>query len=463
MPKEFQDYEGSLPDGESPFYVAGDGFLRLINFKVDESKLQPQHEAIIKKELVRFLLAATKALGPGEYKLRCVGSASATGSFDRNAVLSDERAYNAAEFAIESFQKEAPTNPHVSTCKLIPDPKPTADTAAQADVLERHIAHSDIEKKQAHFRAAQFVFSARRNNPKGSQIFQIREIYLFKFTSKSEPLPAALERIKQAVASKTVLSFFLKRVKFIKAILERLEGFLTLVTSALGPEGKLATIMINFMIPEEMDSCYEIKNSVNNHALFRMNGTGNKMSFGVSDILELIAESISAMKGVVKAIKTIQGLPASADKSVQFIEKFVKDLHSDAVELARSFGDGFAEAVDVFLTMSENGVTSRAMFAPSSGFVPFTFHDHTANHQVTEPGGREARRNVFGVAFNEAVDLEFGGPVANNWTDFQAQVKIKRLIVDILEVETLSNGTFFQLKANYPSDIVIGPTNIVKD
>jgi hypothetical protein len=463
MPKEFQDFEGSLPDSEDSFHVAGDGFLRLTNFVVNVSSLRDEHRKIIEKKLLPFLLAATKALGPGEYNLLCLGSASATGTFARNGVLSDERAENSAEYAIALFNQQAPMNPHVSTCVLKPLSKPLADSEAREDVIARHLAPQDIEIKQAAFRAATFILHARRKNPKGSEIFQIRELYLFKFKSKAEPLPAALDRLQKVVASKSILTFFAKRIKLLKPIVESLEKFLSEVTAALGPEGKLAVIMIKFMIPDEMDSCYEIKNSVNNHALFRMNGTGNKFSFGISDLLGLLAEAIAAMKGIVKAVNTVQGLPGSADKAVQFVEKFLPDLHAKAVEFARTFGDGFADAVDAFLTMSENGVTSRAIFAPSSDFVPFVFHDRTGNHFVTEPGGREARRNVFGAGFNEVVDVDFGGAVANNWTDFQASAKIKRKIVDLLEIESVNHGTFFLLKGNYPSDLVVGPTNVVKD
>ncbi|HEU4893390.1 MAG TPA: hypothetical protein VFT47_17670, partial [Vicinamibacterales bacterium] len=192
MAREFSEFSGSLPDSSDEFHVAADGSLRLINFDVNVSALKIQHRKLIADKLTPFLLAATKALGPGDYKLRCVGTASATGSFQNNARLSDERALNAARFAIETFQKQAPANPHVSTCKLTADPKPAADTAAQQDVRDRHISHHEIERKQPHFRSAQFILSAGKVHPKGSEIFEVREIYLFKFKSRSEPLPVVL-------------------------------------------------------------------------------------------------------------------------------------------------------------------------------------------------------------------------------------------------------------------------------
>ncbi|HEU4927752.1 MAG TPA: hypothetical protein VFT24_11910, partial [Vicinamibacterales bacterium] len=251
-------------------------------------------------------------------------------------------------------------------------------------------------------------------------------------------------------------------IKRVRVILERIEAFTKLVETALGPEGKLAMIILTFMVPEEIDACYEVKNTESNHGLYRFNGTGNRVSAGLLDLLGLVSEAIEAMKGVVKALKTVLGLPKGAEKAIQFIEKFIKDLHADTVEVARSFGPGMADVVDVMLTMMENGVTTKAMFAPASGFVKFKFHDGSAKHGVAELEG-PARQTVFGLVFNQVVDIEFGGFVPNNFRDFQAEAKIQRSIVDLFEVQAVGLGRFILLKGNYGNDVVVGPTDIVKD
>jgi hypothetical protein len=222
-------------------------------------------------------------------------------------------------------------NPHVVDCKLKPDPKAAADTAARQDVFDRKLAYKDIENKQAHYRAAQFILSAAKHHPKGSEIFQIREIYLFKFKSKEEPLPAALEHIKKVVESKSLIMKMAKRIEKLKPLVEKIELFSKTLDNALGPEGKLAMIMIKFMVPQELDSCYEIKNSEHVHAQYRMNGTGHKKSFGLTDVLDIVSESIAATKWVIKAIKTVLGAPTKLDKAIQFLEKFYRDLHKEPV------------------------------------------------------------------------------------------------------------------------------------
>jgi hypothetical protein len=61
------------------------------------------------------------------------------------------------------------------------------------------------------------------------------------------------------------------------------------------------------------------------------------------------------------------------------------------------------------------------------------------------------------------VDIEFGGPVFNNWKDFEAEAKIKRHTADVIAVETTKSGGWKLLKGNYSADIIVGPTDIITD
>jgi hypothetical protein len=109
MAKDFTEFSGSLPETQDRFHIAEGGTLRLIDFVVADPNLRkPEHELIIQQKLIPFLLAATDALGPGNYILRCKGFGSATGSFDLNDKLSEARAKNAATFAIRAFEAQAP-------------------------------------------------------------------------------------------------------------------------------------------------------------------------------------------------------------------------------------------------------------------------------------------------------------------------------------------------------------------
>jgi hypothetical protein len=454
MSKEFSEYEGSLPESEDAFHVAVEGTLRLINFKVGHSELREQHKTIITNKLVPFLVAATKALGPGDYNLRCAGFGSASGTFDLNDELSKGRAEASAGFAISELAKKAGDNPHLAHCRLKPEEIPRGKIDASIDAVNRHLSIPAVDKYQAHYRAAQFFLSAGKSYPPGSEIFQIREIYLFKFSSKSEPLPKALEWLKKLWDSKGVIRFLFKG----------LDVLLKDIEAALGPEGKLAMIMVTWMVPDDLDACYEVKNIENVHALYRFFGSGHNINFDILDALKAIDffEITSKIIAILKVVKTVIGLPGKADKVVQFIEKFQKDFHKKAVDLAREkVGSRFAEFVDVYLTMSENGVTAKAMLAPASDFVPFKFHDLSAEHQVSQLAG-PARRNVFALAFNQVVDIEFGGPVANNWIDYQAEAKIKSFVTDALAIGTSDLGAFELLRGDYGFDVVVGPTNVIK-
>ncbi|BBU32157.1 hypothetical protein BTHE68_58910 (plasmid) [Burkholderia sp. THE68] len=463
MAKNFTDFSGSLPDSQDAYHIAGDGIFKLINFAVGVGELREEHKRLIEAKLVPFLLAATKALGPGDWHLLCVGMASASGSFSMNEQLSDRRAKSALRHAIDAFNSHSATEPHVKNCTLFGNPHGDGKIEASIDAVEHHIKSYEIDRKQARYRAALFILGARKEHPKGSSTFQIREIYLFNFKTKEEPLPVVLKRLKQFYDSNSVLLLIGKRFRALAPLIEKFSLFMTNIDKALGPEGVVAKMMIKFMIPEETDACYEIKNSEGNHALYRFNGLGHKLEIGIMTLLEFVSEAIAAMKGVIKVLGVISKVPGSADKAVQSIESIMHDFHTQAVLVARQVGDNFAELVDIILTMTENGVTAKAAFAPSSLWCPFRFHDGSANHQVVEPNHRSAQRNVFGAVSHQVVNLDFDGGVTNDWRNFNAEVKITRVIPNVLDIETAKSGFLYLLKGNYPFDTVVGPTNIVID
>ena len=462
MTKNIAEFQGSLADSEDNFHVVVDGSLRLINFEVNRAELRSQHKTIIEQKLVDFLVKATKALGPGQYLLRCKGFCSATGSFPYNEALSQNRANNALNYAIDLYNKRKVADSGLVNRTIIGQPIADGKIDAAIDQINRHVAHVDLERKQAAFRAVQYGLSAGRALPKGSDIFQIREIFLFKFSSKEEPLPDVLKKIQQAIDNQGTIFKILKASAALKPMIETIEKFLKQVDTALGPEGKAVKIIVKWMVPAEIDSCYEVKNWMEVHALYRFNGSGHSFDFGIMDFVGLIGEVVGAMKGVIKVISAILKIPGQAEKTIAFIEKYVRDFHNYMVQLATGVGPVFAELVDQMLTAAENGVTIRAAVLPSSEFVKFKFHDNSAKHLVTELGGKSARRNVVGIPFKQIEDLQFGGPVPNNWIDFQAQAKIPMITPNFINFET-TDGSFYMLKGDYMSDLKVGPTNVVTD
>jgi hypothetical protein len=62
------------------------------------------------------------------------------------------------------------------------------------------------------------------------------------------------------------------------------------VMEALGSIGSLASHLISYSIPSTVDYCFEVKDSLKDHALYRFNGVEHKDSFGVMDVISFITK-----------------------------------------------------------------------------------------------------------------------------------------------------------------------------
>jgi hypothetical protein len=478
MPRDISEWDGTVPESSSPFHWAGvdghgNGIVRLIDFDENSAILKQGHTDVIKNLVVKFLLDATRALGPDEYYLTCVGGCSATGSVQRNQALSEERSLNAANRAIELFYDEIASLPETDPLKKVviaPSPKGIGKKFSQIEYDEDHIKehwdYADIRtgQRQKQYRSAQYYFHAEKRYPKSANVFQIREIFLFKFRSSSEPLPVFLKRVKQIYDSWKTATLFLSHVPGVRQLVKILGSFLSEVDEALGWEGELAKIMITFSIPQEISGCYELKNWANQHALYKYTGTGHELSFDIIDLLGRISIIVSAMRGLARALKTISKILPSMVKTVAIIEKLMKDFHREAVDTARSISPGFGRMFEAFLKALENGVTVESLIFPSSEFQQFKFHDLSPKHEVTECSKKSARRNVFSIGFFRVTNIEFDGPVPNDWSLFMADVKIKTNTLAWLSISSPDRGGSFELlKSSYYKDITVDPVNVVTD
>src|SRR5689334_4220665 len=98
-------YSEELEPGGDEYHIVEGGNLYLINFEKNHAELRPEHKLIIKQKVVPFICRAVRKLGPRAYWLHVFGSASATGSYEKNMGLAGNRAYNSAMEAIHQFEE----------------------------------------------------------------------------------------------------------------------------------------------------------------------------------------------------------------------------------------------------------------------------------------------------------------------------------------------------------------------
>ncbi len=451
-------YSESMPEEISKYLVVVPHAV-FFCFDRDQSTLMPKHTNFIETTMVPFIGRALKRLGPGTYDLMIHGSASATGPTDHNFELGARRATNVADYVIRQFEKKKKSDPSLASFSLNPAILNHGDEDSEEDPSlpgARRLGNGEVEKVQALFRCAMFPFRAEQT--KKSSTFFIREIYYFKFDKIEEDLPTILREIDDFL-DKPVPGFVFGQLK---------DRILKPVKDALGEVGMLAGHMIGYMIPKTADYCYEIKDSLNDHALYRFHGSEHKDDFSAFDVISFVTK----LMGAIKALETISkgtGLAADVAKKIYAAADGMNKITDDLVNLVypyleKTLGADAAKEVKRLVLSLRSG--SRTLFSnltiPGSPFTPFRYHDRQADHDVKQLD-KPARRYLFGAAYNTVVDLSFGGSASYTSTAWMAEAHIVSgfSIRNSLAAWGISDGVFLPVKLGYLVDVAPGFSNPV--
>ncbi len=454
MSKSFQGYGEELPDETTKYHmVRRPGDVYLTNFKVDKDQLLPQHIAVIDNLILPFIIRAIKRLGPGTYALHVLGSASATGLAKDNLDLSKRRAENAAEETVYRFGVKQEHDESLQGAVLIPaPPEAIGDTLSKPAAKLLHLdTKAKIEKNQSFFRSVLFKFKAGLEHPSSAAIFSIRDIFIFKFKTIEEPMPKVLRDIER-VLNNPVIKFFMG-----KAIDRVLKPFFT----AIGPSATIIQHLVKFVIPHKADYCFEVKDYRNQHALYRYSAIEHSDKLGIVELLSFISKLHGILKVLHKVAKTVE----SVSKNLETFEKMTEQEIDKALDKMQVvIGDVIADQIKKFIGELKSGNLLSTLSVSSSKWANFKFHDQSPNHNVEKLSG-PAKRHAVDFAMYSVVDLDFGGPVPNNWTAYNASAHFKSgfsLKSGIYGVAP-SLGSFILLKGPFGGDFPIGPSNVVTD
>ncbi len=430
-------------------------------FDIDHFRLVPEHKSFIEKTMVPFIGRALKRLGPGTYQLIIHGSASATGQTDHNFDLGARRASAVSSETIRLFEEQKKSDASLARFTLTPSILDHGDEDAEQDPLlagARRHGKSQVEKVQAIFRSAIFNFRAQQSHK--SATFQIREIYFFKFKKVEQDLPLVLKEIDD---------FLDKPLPgFIFGILR--DKLLDPIKKALGEVGFLAGHVVGFLIPRTADYCFEIKDSLGEHALYRFNGVEQKDSFGVLDLISFVTKLLGVIEALEKAATAAGKGSAIAKKLFSIAEalsKVTDELIDKAFPIVEGvFGRDTAQQLkNIFLELRKG---SRKLFetisVPGSRFTPFRFHDNQADHDVKQLSA-PARRIAVDAGFHSSVEIFFGGSASPSSIAFKAEAHILTgfLVKNSLFAFGTADGIFIPLKLGYIVDVTPGLFDPVTD
>ncbi len=443
--KNFEGYSEELEPERTKFHIIVGGNLYLINFEVNKSRLRPDHETVIDKKVVPFLCRAIRALGPQKYLLTVIGSASATGPHDNNDDLAGQRAYNSAMYAIHQFEKLQKTDKTLAGASIDPVAEEVGDRIAEKEATLLHLHPGQVEKNQAHFRAAMFKFTAGTFHPGKGSVFQIREIYVFKFNKVEEPLPDVLRKIQKVISNPIAKAI----IDWIKGKL--LDKFYQIITAEILPgAGDVARHMVEYVVPGDVDYCFEVKDYINTTALYRFLGTEHADSYGILDAIKLLSQLKGVVGVVFKIINTAGNVGGKAQKLAKVVDAYNEAAQKFDGLIRKYTSNEIADTVKRLVDLANPYVSVWDSWTiPTSGWTPFMFHDKGPNHRVAMLNG-PARRTCVASFYKTAVDLDFAGYVPNNWVDYNAEAHI-------ISPFALHNGIFGYAQALGRMELIRGP------
>ncbi|MBV9999498.1 MAG: hypothetical protein JO015_10335 [Verrucomicrobia bacterium] len=442
------EYSESIPEQTSKHLVVrGHGVY--FCFDVDQSTPVKEHTDFLDSTLVPFIIRAVKRLGPGTYNLIMHGSASATGQSTHNFDLGSRRATNIFNEIDKRFDQKKKTDSSLSIFQLEPMIIDHGDEESEKDPLlsgARKKGPKQVEHVQAIYRSAIYFTRAKQ---KKSSTFSIREIYFFKFKKIEEPLPQVLKQISDFL-DKPVPHFIFGQLK---------DRLLKPVKEAFGELSFLAGHMVSYLVPSTADYCFEIKDSLKEHALYRFNGIKNEDKYELLDLIGMITK----IRGVSDALKSAAkkaGLAKKLFSISETISKVTDELVGHAYPiLEKRFGREIANQIrDAFLTVREGArKLFTAISVPGSEFTPFRFHDGGSDHALAGLAG-PARRIAVDAGYHSSVEIYFGGSASPRSTEWMAYAHIVTgfQIRNAFFAMGRADGSFILLKSGYLTDIAPG-------
>jgi hypothetical protein len=446
----FQYFSERIPSETGRYHHVDNGNVYIVNFTPNDATLLAGHKAAIERLVVPFIVRATKFLGPAAYHLNVTGSASATGTAEHNYNLGTQRAYNAAAYAIRAFEEIKRRDATLDRTSLYPSAatigaeksKPIADRWGWA-------TRDLIEKNQSFFRGAVFKLKADLQHAPDANVFQIREIYYFKFQKITEEAPALIKKLEDWLSNPIVKS--IARDLFAKLIKPMMD--------ALSTAGKAVSHLVTYTIPSKVDYCFEIKDYRDRHAMYRYTGIEHKDSLGLGAFLKFFSGLFAIVKHLITIAKGISHVQNYAEKLERLPDELIDKA---ALEIEHLASKRYAALFRSIVEKLRNNTLQDFMAVPASDWAPFRFHDDSPGHDVAMLHGA-AKRNSVDAGFRSAVHLDFGGHTPNSWSNYKAHAQIISQFSFSKGVFGIgfSTGSLILVKGPFAGDAVVGNGTIV--
>jgi hypothetical protein len=396
--------------------------VRFKNFAVNSTAPKPAHAAYA-PFLVGFLIRQIDSIGRTDDKatVHIFGEASATGPALGNAHLAQGRADAIGRMLKAEFDKQKGASGIARKMTMVIDAKGTGDARARDDRdtrLSGLVLNTSIDKMQNDYREAYVNLSARHVVVDDDLLYDCRMVYNIKLDTKKVPANE-LERVLDDMETKlgsvgTFLAKFgfdqLKSyvVKTLKETVKPLfEDF---------PEIAIVYESIDFIVPSDLNLCFQFRNHQGTMGQYQYSGTENKKALDLFDcvskligMLKWLTKINDALEKVDKLGKQFDGASDAVKKLKQatgYLKKGLDDLLSKDGYIRKYLGDGVA---DLLLTILSSGVSGPLVIEASDWFA-VTFEKKSV-YAVSSFGGgaRTETRELLGKAV-VTLDFKLDGP-----------------------------------------------------
>lgn len=439
------------PAMETAYISSNDEAVLFMNFEVGKTNLHREHTGFIENFLVPYYIQQIENLGFQDKRanLRPVGKASATGTADKNLILSAGRAQAIGNYVKATFdsQKSAGKLARDVTMEVFPIAEGDADERGRLGTLIHKIPPKMLEDKSAQFRAVLLSMSIRHTVVPEDEVILCRQLIDAKLKVTKVPANLLEQKISEIEAKippelKGALGFFFDNVK---SLVKTVAEIALREAEFMAPELFVIFKSIDFIVPSDIALMFEFKDARGKTRKYKFEGSANKIDISA---IEVFCELLSIIKWMTRLPEGLQELErelADAGKhlnlthqQIDAIKKFISTAktyagHAKKIYEAltakgsiprKAFGDKLIDMLVAAVDSAQTGLLGPSQTATDWAQVSF---ERDGLFEIDKFGGLIAwveTRDVLGQPTTVALDF---APRQNiTLLGFEAHVLLQR-------------------------------------
>lgn len=430
------------------FIICNDTTVAFVNFTVDHTELQQEHDDFIRTILVPYYINQIESLGFFDkvMTIHPVGKASATGQQDHNLTLSIGRAKSVGAAVKKYFDQQK------SRGTIARNVNVAVDIIAQGDKEERALigpprgSPKAYEEKSNNFRSVYLSMLLQHDVNQDDEKVFCRQILNAKVKATTIPanhLEQKIDELEKKMPPELTAATkqFLDSIKGLAKSIGKvaLEG-----ADFAGPEVAIIFKGIEFIVPSDIALLFEFKDSRGRTKQYMFSGGANKVDVGALDIFVQLLSVIKWMTKLPEALKELEeeveregGKLNASHEQIEAV-KSALELAEKLAGKAKKIFDAVTAKDSVFRKVFGNGVTDLMVKIVNDIGTAFTGEAEVATEFALVHFDIPGVFDIFffrGAAEVETrehrgsattVQLDFGAPKNQPLLGFQAHVLMER-------------------------------------